>query len=67
MPDGLRQDQMRCPQCKGIAESESVDVGVGLIVRGDFSCECGWFLDGPDDWGFIDQDERPFAPPDPTP
>jgi hypothetical protein len=39
---GLRQDQMRCPECDRIAESESVDVGVGLIVRGDFICDCGW-------------------------
>lgn len=38
----LRPDQMRCPKCGGIAESDSVDVGVGLVVRGNFACECGW-------------------------
>ena len=37
-----RADQMTCPECGGIAESESVDVGVGLVVRGDFVCPCGW-------------------------
>jgi hypothetical protein len=58
------QDRMKCPACGGIAESDSVDVGVGLIVRGNFSCSCGWEIDGPDDWGFLDPDERPFAPPD---
>lgn len=33
---------MRCPECGGIAESDSVDVGVGLYVRGNFACPCGW-------------------------
>lgn len=41
----MRQDQMRCPECGGIAESDSVDVGVGLIVRGNFACLCGWELE----------------------
>lgn len=38
----LPSDQMICPECGKIAESDSVDVGVGLIVRGNFACECGW-------------------------
>jgi hypothetical protein len=40
--DGLRQDQLRCPECGGIAEAESVDVGVGLYVNDEFICTCGW-------------------------
>jgi hypothetical protein len=57
-------DRMKCPACGGIAESDSVDVGVGLIVRGNFSCECGWEIHSPNDFGFLDLDERPFAPPE---
>lgn len=38
----LRDDQMHCPECGDIAESESVDVGVGLYVRGNYECRCGW-------------------------
>lgn len=42
-PSGLRQDQMICSDCGAIAESDSVDVGVGLYVRGNFTCpDCGW-------------------------
>lgn len=41
----LPADQMICPECGGIAESDSVDVGVGLMVRGNFNCPCGWELD----------------------
>lgn len=41
----LRDDQMRCPSCGGIATSDSVDVGVGLYVAGNFSCSCGWELE----------------------
>lgn len=56
----LAADQIRCPACGDIAESESVDVGVGLYVRGNFSCACGWEIDGPEDFGFIDgPDEGP--------
>ena len=33
---------MTCPECGKRAESDSVDVGVGLYIRGDYSCECGW-------------------------
>lgn len=38
----LRDDQMICPECGSIAESESVDVGVGLYIRGNYECACGW-------------------------
>lgn len=41
----MREDQMKCPNCGGIAESDSVDVGVGLYVRGNFACSCGWEID----------------------
>jgi len=58
----LAPDQMRCPQCGDIAESDSVDVGVGLQVRGNFVCECGWEIDGPDDFGFVEIEEVEFAP-----
>jgi hypothetical protein len=42
--DGLRADQLRCPECGGIVEAESVDVGVGLVINdeGGFICPCGW-------------------------
>lgn len=41
--NGLRADQMRCPECAGVAECDSVDVGVGLYIAGNFWCEyCGW-------------------------
>lgn len=58
----LPPDRMICPACGAVAESDSVDVGVGLIVRGNFHCRCGWELDGPEDFGFIEMDERPFCP-----
>lgn len=41
----LPADQMVCPECWRVATSESVDVGVGLIVRGNFECACGWEYD----------------------
>lgn len=61
-PDGMRADQMKCPECEGTAECDSVDVGVGLYIAGNFWCECGWEItaDGKanvatyDDW-FPDQ------------
>jgi hypothetical protein len=56
-------DQMPCPACGGMAESESVDVGVGLMIRGNFHCDCGWEIDGPDDFGFVELDEVEFAMP----
>ncbi len=62
--DGLLADQMRCPKCGEIAVSDSVDVGVGLIVRGNFACACGWEIDGPEDFGLLDKSEVPFAPAD---
>src|SRR4051812_23284836 len=51
---------MRCPNCGGLAESECVDVGVGLIIRGDYTCACGWEHGGPDDYGFVDLDRECF-------
>lgn len=59
------QDRMECPNCGATAWCESVDVGVGLYLKGDYHCdECGWEIDGPDDHGFIKPDEVPFAPID---
>ena len=56
---------MQCPQCGALAESEAVDVGVGLYIKGDFSCTaCGWEADGPLDHGFIKPEEVEFAPPE---
>lgn len=59
--DNMREDQMLCPQCQTLLECDSVDVGVGLVVRGNFTCDCGWEIDGPDDFGFVDTDELEFA------
>jgi hypothetical protein len=55
---------MKCPACGDVAESDSVDVGVGLLVRGNFACACGWEIDGPEDFGFVREDEldNVFAP-----
>lgn len=58
----LRPDQMVCPACGKIAESESVDVGVGLYVKGNFNCECGWEIDGPKDFGFVNIEDLEFEP-----
>lgn len=41
----LRADQVVCPECGHIAECESIDVGVGLYISGNFSCDCGWESD----------------------
>lgn len=62
----MRADQMKCPACGGTAECESVDIGVGLMTRGDFACECGWEIYGPEDFGFIEMEELQFSnsPPD---
>lgn len=39
---------MTCPMCGSIAESEAVDVGVGLYIKGDYVCsQCDWETDGP--------------------
>lgn len=39
----LAPDQMICPNCGEIAVSDSVDIGVGIQVRGNFYCEaCHW-------------------------
>lgn len=55
---------MPCPECEGTAESDAVDVGVGLYISGNYACNlCGWESDADgkaavatyDDW-FPDQD-----------
>lgn len=34
---------MICPSCGGMAESDTVDIGVGTLVRGNYHCEgCNW-------------------------
>ena len=56
----LRPDQMLCPNCGGVAESDSVDIGVGIQVRGNFHVEaCDWCADQPSntDLGLNDIDE----------
>ena len=55
-------DRMKCPACGGLATCESVDVGVGLVIRGDFSCACGWEIDAEGDFGFIEEHEIEFPP-----
>lgn len=47
---------MTCPECGGVAESDTVDVGVGLMVRGNYACSCGWEIDadGKVNVGFYD-------------
>lgn len=65
----LRVDQTICPECGDIAESDSVDVGVGLLVRGNFGCpSCYWEFEAdgrinvasPDDY-LIDLGDGEFA------
>jgi len=54
---------MTCPLCGGTAESESVDVGVGLYIKGDYACRnCEWEIFGPLDYPPISMNERPFCP-----
>lgn len=54
---------MKCPACGGIAESEAVDVGVGLYIKGDYACHrCDWDLGGPTDYGFVGMEDREFSP-----
>lgn len=38
-------DRMDCPECGGNAYSDSVDVGVGIYIAGNFMCACGWESD----------------------
>ncbi|RWN51414.1 MAG: hypothetical protein EOS04_24395 [Mesorhizobium sp.] len=33
---------MKCKECGGTAEAESVDVGVGLYISDEYICACGW-------------------------
>lgn len=56
---------MKCPNCGATAESEAVDVGVGLYIKGDYACpRCDWDLGGPSDFGFVEMEAREFAPPE---
>jgi len=56
---------MKCTNCGSIAESESVDVGVGLYIKGDYACHnCDWEIYGPLDYGFVGMEDRKFAPGD---
>lgn len=42
----LPADMMPCPECGSIAYCESVDVGVGLYIDGEYECRCGWCSGG---------------------
>lgn len=33
---------MRCPECGGTAEAECVDVGVGIYIKDEYECPCGY-------------------------
>lgn len=33
---------MKCQECGGTAEAECVDVGVGLYIKDEYECSCGW-------------------------
>lgn len=55
------QQFMTCPACGSVAQCDAVDVGVGLYVSGQYICDCGWEIDGPDDFGFVGMEDRPFA------
>lgn len=33
---------MKCPECGGVAEAECVDVGVGLYIKDEYECSCGY-------------------------
>lgn len=35
-------DEMTCPECKGTAYCEAVDIGVGFQQVTPFQCQCGW-------------------------
>lgn len=54
-----RPDEMICPECGAIAVSDSVDIGVGIQVRGNFYCEaCHWAkptAETPLDLGFLEE------------
>lgn len=57
----MRTDQMICPDCGQIAESDSADIGVGTLVRGNFHCDaCGWAKPVDEQIGLIEDDD-PFG------
>lgn len=42
----LREYECACAECPAIAVCESIDVGVGHYISGNFVCyECGWESD----------------------
>lgn len=49
----MRPDEMICPSCGSITVSDSVDIGVGIQVRGNFHCKCC-------EWD-MPEDPAPFA------
>ena len=53
---------MECPSCGDKAESEAVDVGVGLCIKGDYACRCGWEIFSESDFGFVKMMDREFCP-----
>lgn len=61
---------MRCPECGGVAEAECVDIGVGIYIKDEYECSCGYnsAADGRanvgsyDDW-FADQCAAKPKPP----
>lgn len=61
-------DRKICPQCGELAECDSVDVGVGLILNTEagFYCgACGWQENSENDFGFVPENgEGAFAPID---
>lgn len=53
---------MECPECGRTVEAESVDVGVGLYIKDEWACVCGWEMYGRLDFGYVKMDEREFCP-----
>lgn len=70
---------MKCPECGGTAEAECVDVGVGLYIKDEYECSCGynsaadgranvgsyddWFPEADDGWISLDGFVDPPAAP----
>jgi len=52
-PFRLGPGRRPCPQCGAVAECDLVDIGVGLMERGNWRCEdCGW-AEEPVDLGLL--------------
>lgn len=60
---------MKCPECGGVAEAECVDAGVGLCIKDEYECSCGYnsAAEGRanvatyDDWFPDDEDTEPVC------